>query len=89
VVCRLLCEDDDNDPSTTVEWAAFGFLYTLAALSFHGARPRGISELDHQSNDAFTVADLSLTALHPPYASHRTPRGPEAIAPYPGRVELK
>ena len=51
-------DDDDTDPSEIVEWAAFGFLFTLAAISFHDARPRGISELDYQSNDAFTVADF-------------------------------
>ena len=48
VRAELVFEDDDEDtdPEEIVEWAAFGFLFTLAALSFHDARPRGISELD-------------------------------------------
>jgi hypothetical protein len=51
-------DDEDTDPSEIVEWAAFGFLFTLAALSFHDARPRGISEVDYLPNDEFTVADF-------------------------------
>ncbi len=51
-------DDEDIDPEEIVEWAAFGFLFTLAALSFHDARPRGISGLDYQPNDAFSVADF-------------------------------
>jgi hypothetical protein len=51
-------DDEDTEPDEIVEWAAFGFLFTLAVLSFHDARPRGISELDFQPNDAFTVDDF-------------------------------
>jgi len=51
-------DDEDTDPEEIVEWAAFGFLFTLALLSFHDARPRGISELNYQPNDAFTIADF-------------------------------
>ena len=51
-------DDEDTDPSEIAEWAAFGFLFTLAALSFHDARPRGISERYFQSRDGFTVADF-------------------------------
>jgi hypothetical protein len=56
----LVFEDDDEDTDSgeIVEWAAFGFLFTLAVLSFHDARPRGISGLDYQPKDAFTVADF-------------------------------
>ena len=56
----LVFEGDDQDiePAEIVEWSAFGFLFTLAALSFHDARPRGISELDFQPGDEFTVADF-------------------------------
>jgi len=50
--------DQDTEPAEIVEWSAFGFLFTLAALSFHDARPRGISELDFQPRDEFTVADF-------------------------------
>src|SRR5262245_11716422 len=41
-----------------VEWGAFGFLFTLAALSFADARPRGISDMDFLEADEFTVADF-------------------------------
>jgi hypothetical protein len=60
VRAELVFEDDDEDtdPEEIVEWAAFGFLFTLAVLSFNDARPRGISELDYQPNDAFTVTDF-------------------------------
>jgi hypothetical protein len=51
-------DDEDTDPGEIVEWAAFGFLFTLAVLSFHDARPRGISEIDYRPNDEFTVADF-------------------------------
>ena len=51
-------DDEDTDPEEIVEWAAFGFLFTLAALSFHDARPRGMSEIDYRPDDAFTVADF-------------------------------
>lgn len=56
----LVFESDDQDiePAEIVEWSAFGFLFTLAALSFHDARPRGMSELDFRSGDEFTVADF-------------------------------
>lgn len=56
----LLFEDDDEDtdPGEIVEWAAFGFLFTLGVFSFHDARPRGMSELDYQPSDAFEVADF-------------------------------
>ena len=32
-------DDEETEPWEIVEWAAFGFLFTLAALSFHDARP--------------------------------------------------
>jgi hypothetical protein len=51
-------EDDDGDPEEIVEWAAFGFLFTLGALSFHDARPRGTSQIDYRPNDELTVADF-------------------------------
>ena len=51
-------DDEDTDPGEIAEWAAFGFLFALAALSFHEARPRGMSEIDYHPNDEFTVADF-------------------------------
>ena len=41
-----------------VEWAAFGFIFVLAVLSFADARPRGISEVDYSAKDDLTVADF-------------------------------
>jgi hypothetical protein len=60
VRATLVFDGDDQDigPAEIVEWSAFGFLFTLAALSFHDARPRGISELDFKPGDEFTVADF-------------------------------
>ena len=56
----LVLEDDEHDvePEEIVEWGAFGFLFALAALSFHDARPRGMSELDFEAEDVLTVADF-------------------------------
>jgi hypothetical protein len=51
-------DDEDTDPAEIVEWGAFGFLFTLATLSFHDARPRGFSEGDFLSKDDFTVDDF-------------------------------
>lgn len=53
----LVLEDDEHDvePEEIVEWGAFGFLFALAALSFHDARPRGASELDFETEDVLTV----------------------------------
>jgi hypothetical protein len=56
----LVLEDDadDAEPEEIVEWGAFGFLFALTALSFHDARPRGMSELDFETDDFLTVADF-------------------------------
>ncbi len=51
-------DDEDTDPAEIVEWGAFGFLFILATLSFHDARPRGISEVDFHTKDNFNVADF-------------------------------
>jgi hypothetical protein len=51
-------EEEDEDPADVVEWAAFGFIFVLAVLSFADARPRGISEVDYSAKDDFTVADF-------------------------------
>jgi len=47
-----------DEESEDVEWGAFGFIFALAVLSFHDARPRGASEMDFDEQDQFTVADL-------------------------------
>lgn len=51
-------DDADTEPSEVAEWGAFGFLYTLASLSFDDARPRGYSGEDFESEDSFTVSDF-------------------------------
>ena len=54
----LTDDDPDTEPAEIVEWCAFGFLFTLASLSFHDARPRGFSGADFEPKDEFTVADF-------------------------------
>ena len=49
---------DDTDPEDIVEWAAFGFIFVIASLSFHDGRPRGMSGLDFEKEDQFNVADF-------------------------------
>ena len=51
-------EDEDVDPADIAEWGAFGFLFAIAILSFHDARPRGYSEKDFLPEDEFTVTDF-------------------------------
>lgn len=53
-----ILDDDEEDGYDTVEWGAFGFIYTLAFLSFKDARPRGYSETDFVDDDYFSIADL-------------------------------
>ena len=51
-------EDDDTEPADIVEWGAFGFLFTIATLSFHDAKPRGLSAGEFHPTDDFTVDDF-------------------------------
>lgn len=51
-------DGDDEVAENIAEWGTFGFIFVLAALSFAGARPRGISENDYVEDDELTVADL-------------------------------
>jgi len=51
-------DEEDTDPADVAEWGAFGFLYTLASLSFTDARPRGYSENEFLPDDQFTVSDF-------------------------------
>jgi len=50
--------DEDQEPSDVVEWAAFGFLFCLAVLSFADARPRGTSDIDYSAKDELTLGDF-------------------------------
>lgn len=61
VVVRIemqLGEPGEDDGEEEVEWAAFGFMFVLAVLSFHDARPRGYSERDYVERDELSVADF-------------------------------
>ncbi len=49
---------EDGERSTDHEWGALGFIFCLAVLSFHDARPRGVSDRDFVEKDELTVADL-------------------------------
>jgi hypothetical protein len=51
-------DEEETDGSETAEWGTFGFIYTLASLSFLDARPRGMSGVDFIENDLFTEKDL-------------------------------
>lgn len=54
-ICLQLEEADD------IEWSAMGFLFALASLSFHDARPRGYSEKQFEADDVFLVDDFLPT----------------------------
>ncbi len=51
-------EEEDEDPADVVEWAAFGFIFVLAVLSFADARPRGTSDIDYEDKDELTLAEF-------------------------------
>ena len=40
------------------EWGAFGFMFVLGVLSFAGAKPRNMSELEYEEKDDFKLADF-------------------------------
>jgi hypothetical protein len=54
----VLNADEDGEPEDVVEWAAHGFLFCLAVLSFADARPRGASDTDYLPEDELTVTDF-------------------------------
>jgi hypothetical protein len=51
---EIECKIDRLD----VESHAFGILFALGVMSFHEARPAGVSVIHYQEKDQFTVADL-------------------------------
>ncbi len=46
-----------------IEWCAFGLIYAIAVLSFAIARPRGMSGIDFEDADEFSVKDF-FECLH-------------------------
>jgi hypothetical protein len=50
--------EDDGERTEDHEWGAFGLIFCIAVMSFHDARPRGVSGMDFEERDEFTVADL-------------------------------
>ncbi len=50
--------DEDRERTEDHEWGSLGFIFCIAALSFDEARPRGISEMDFEEVDEFSMADL-------------------------------
>jgi hypothetical protein len=51
-------EGEDYEPDDIVEWGAFGFLFTVGALSFADARPREASIVEYAEKDELTVSDF-------------------------------
>jgi hypothetical protein len=51
-------DDSGGDGEDQAEWGGFGFLFTLATLSFADARPRSYTGPDFVENDEFSVADF-------------------------------
>ncbi len=58
IVLQLGEIEDDGELGSDVEWGAIPLVYTLAALSFADARPRGLSDRDFEDEDQLTAADL-------------------------------
>ena len=51
-------EDEDEVAENAAEWGAFGFMFVLGVLSFAGAKPRNMSELEYEEKDEFKLADF-------------------------------
>lgn len=58
IVKLIMLDDDEVDGYQSVEWGSFGFIYSLAFLSFDGAKPRDLSEIDYNKDDYFTLGDM-------------------------------
>ncbi|MBT4081430.1 MAG: hypothetical protein HOE82_12540 [Gammaproteobacteria bacterium] len=49
---------DEEDPEEIAEWAAHGFLYLIASLSFSEATPRGVSDIEYSEADELSLDDF-------------------------------
>ena len=54
VITGHLGEEDEDDH----EWAAIPFIFTVMVLSFHDARPRGLSGVDFAATDQWETDDM-------------------------------
>jgi hypothetical protein len=50
--------EEDDVAEDTAEWGSFGFMFTLAMLSFSEAKPRNSSILDYEEKDDLKLADF-------------------------------
>jgi hypothetical protein len=50
--------DEDEVAESTAEWGSFGFIFTLAVLSFIDAKPRGTSEAEYLEGDELKLSDF-------------------------------
>ena len=57
VTIELQLAGDEEMGESDAEWGAFGFIFAVAVLSFHDARPRDYTE-DYVEQDEFNVVDL-------------------------------
>ena len=53
-----LVEGEEPDRTEDHEWGGIGFMFCLAVLSFHDARPRGVSDREFIADDGLTIADF-------------------------------
>ena len=51
-------EEREDAAADQAEWAGFGFIFTLATLSFGDARPRAYTGPNFVEKDEFTITDL-------------------------------
>lgn len=54
----MMLDEDEDKGYNTVEWGAFGFIYTLANLSFKDAAPRGKSDIDYIEGAYLKLEDM-------------------------------
>lgn len=54
----MILDEDEDKGYDTVEWGAFGFIYTLANLSFKDAAPRGSSDIDYIERTYLKLEDM-------------------------------
>ncbi len=56
-----------------LERCALGVIYAFGVLSFHDARPRGVSGMDFVEKDDWSVADMLRCLSFPPHLPPQLP----------------